>query len=133
MDHLRDDAPQAAWLLRAGLLVLTLSSGAALCRARAAGDAAAAAFVTASYVALLLLLVCLRAYERAPPGEAGGGGRMDRTRIRRAVWSLSTLLTVMFAARVAAVMMPYWPAALLVWGLAAATAVGGFVAMFHRQ
>ncbi|CAN6179386.1 unnamed protein product [Urochloa humidicola] len=122
MDHQRDDAPHAAWLVRAALFVLALSSGATLYRSRTAGDAAAAAFVTASYVALLLLFACLRAYER---------GRMDRVRIRRAVLSLSTLLTGMFAARVSPA-MPHWPAVLLVWGLAAATAVGGFVAMFHR-
>jgi hypothetical protein len=85
------------------------------------------AFVVAGYVTLLLLLACLHAYERAPPGEAAAG---RRGRLRRAVWSLSTLLTVMFAWRVAAV-MPNWPAALLVWALAAATSVGGFVALFR--
>ena len=123
----RDDAHADAWLVGAGILVLTLSSGAAACRA--AGDAASIAFVLAGYVTLLLLLACLRAYGRAPPGEAAVDGR--RGRLRRAVWSLSTLLTVMFAWRVAAV-MPSWPAALLVWALAAATTVGGFVALFHR-
>jgi len=127
MDRRDDDADAASWLVVAGFLVLTLSSGAAACRA--AGDAASIAFVLAGYVTLLLLLACLRAYERAPPGEAAADGR--RGRLRRAVWSLSTLLTVMFAWRVAAV-MPNWPAALLVWALAAATTVGGFVALFHR-
>jgi hypothetical protein len=57
------------------------------------------AFVVATYVTLLLLLACLRAYERAPPGEADGGGprARRRIRIRRAVRCLTTLLTVMFA------------------------------------
>ncbi|KAF8732859.1 hypothetical protein HU200_015207 [Digitaria exilis] len=53
-----------AWLVGAGFLVLTLSSGAALYRA--AGDPATVSFVVASYVTLLLLFVCLRAYERSP-------------------------------------------------------------------
>ncbi|CAL5045858.1 unnamed protein product [Urochloa decumbens] len=117
-----------AWLIGAGLLVLTLSSGAALCRA--AGDTASVAFIVTSYVTLLLLFACLRAYERAPAAGAAGGRSRDR--LRRAVWALSTLLTVMFAWRVVAV-MPYWPAALVVWVLAALTAVGGFVALFHRR
>ncbi|CAL5045848.1 unnamed protein product [Urochloa decumbens] len=123
MDQSRH-AARTAWLIGAGLLVLTLSSGAAVCRA--AGDTASVAFIatTTSYVTLLLLFACLRAYERA------AGGRRDR--LRRSVWALSTLLTVMFAWRVAA-MMPYWPAALVVWVLAAATTVGGFVALFHRR
>ncbi|PUZ62223.1 hypothetical protein GQ55_4G339600 [Panicum hallii var. hallii] len=113
----RDDAHVDDWLL-----VLTLSSGAAACRA--AGDAASIAFVLAGYVG------APAAPRRAPPGEAADNGRKGR--LRRAVWSLSTLLTVMFAWRVAAV-MPNWPAALLVWALAAATTVGGFVALFHRR
>ncbi|CAL5050956.1 unnamed protein product [Urochloa decumbens] len=121
----RDDA-RTAWLVGAGLLLLTLSCGAAVCRA--AGDTASVAFIMTSYVTLLLLFACLRAYERAPAAGAAGG---RRDRLRRAVWALSTLLTVMFAWRVAAV-MPYWPAALVVWALAAATTVGGFIALFHR-
>ncbi|CAN6202574.1 unnamed protein product [Urochloa humidicola] len=124
----RHDA-RAAWLVGAGLLVLTLSCGAAVCRAPR--DTASVVFVVASYLTLLLLFLCLRAYELAPLGEAGG----RRGRMRRAVWSLSTLLTVMFAWRVAAVMPYYWPAALLVWTLSAAAAtVGGFVViLFHRH
>ena len=124
MDRRDDDADAASWLVVAGFLVLTLSSGAAVCRAAAAGDTASVAFVVAGYVTLL---ACLRAYERAPSGEAADG---RRGRLRRAVWSLTTLLTVMFAWRVAAV-MPSWPAALLVWALAAATSVGSFVALFR--
>ncbi|TVU12645.1 hypothetical protein EJB05_46296, partial [Eragrostis curvula] len=121
----RGDA-HGAWLVRAGLFTVTLSSVVAVYRA--AGDVASIAFVVASYAALLLLFACLRAYERAPPGEADG----RRTRIRRAVWCLSTLLTVLFAWRVAGV-MPNWPAALLVWAMAAVTTLGGFVALFHRR
>ncbi|KAG2604195.1 hypothetical protein PVAP13_4NG051400 [Panicum virgatum] len=125
----RQDA-HTAWLVVAGFLVLTLSSGTSACRAAAAGDTTTVAFVVASYATLLLLFACLRAHERAPPpGEAADG---RRGRLRRAVWSLSTQLTVMLAWRVAAV-MPSWPAALLVWALAAATTVGGFVSLFHRR
>jgi hypothetical protein len=103
----------------------------AVFRGRAAGDTASVAFVVATYVTLLLLFACLRAYECAPapaPGEADAGGQRGRRRIRirRAVWCLSSLLTVMFASRVAGVMLPYWTAALLVWALAAATTIGGF-------
>ncbi|GJN00937.1 hypothetical protein PR202_ga18164 [Eleusine coracana subsp. coracana] len=118
----RDNA-QAAWLVRAGVFAVTLSS--VVAAYRAAGDVASLAFVVVSYAALLLLLACLRAYDHAQPG-----GR--RGRIRRMVWSLSTLPTVLFAWRVAGV-MPNWPAVLLVWAMAAATSLGGFVALFHRR
>ncbi|PVH48428.1 hypothetical protein PAHAL_4G328100 [Panicum hallii] len=122
----RNDAHVDAWLL-----VLTLSSGAAACRA--AGDAASIAFVLAGYVGA-------PAAPRLPPRAHTSARRRARppTTAERAasdaryIWSLSTLLTVMFAWRVAAV-MPNWPAALLVWALAAATTVGGFVALFHRR
>ncbi|CAL5036714.1 unnamed protein product [Urochloa decumbens] len=127
MDERRPDNAPAAWLHRAALFLVTLSSAVAVYRA--AGDAASVAFVIASYLTLLLLFLCLRAYELAPPGEAGG--RRDGL-LRRAVWALSTLLTMLFSWRVAA-LMPYWPVALLVWALAAATTVGGFVALFHRR
>ena len=128
-------AARTTWLVGAGFLAVTVSSAVAAFRGRAAGDTATVAFVVATYVTLLLLLACLRSYERAPPGEDDAGGRRDRRRIRirRAVWCLTTLLTVVFAPRVARVMMPCWSAALLVWALAAATAIGGFVALFQFQ
>jgi len=44
------------------------------------------------------------------------------------VWALTTLLTVMFASRVAPLMPPAVGA--VVWAMAAATAAGGFWAFF---
>jgi len=105
----------------AGLGVLTVNSGLAMYRAR--GDAASILFVAGSYLTLLLLFVCLRAYERAAPGSPA------RERARRAVWPLTTLLTLSFAWKVAAA-MPSAAAAAVVWGLAIATTVGGFVALY---
>jgi len=66
--------------------VLTVNSGLAIYRAR--GDAASVFFVAASYLLLLLLFASLRAYERAAPGS------LARERARRAVWPLTTLLTL---------------------------------------
>ena len=105
----------------AGLGVLTVNSGLAMYRAR--GDAASILFVAGSYLTLLLLFVCLRAYERAAPGSPA------REQARRAVWPLTTLLTLSFAWKVAAA-MPSAAAAAVVWGLAIATTVGGFVALY---
>lgn len=105
----------------AGLGVLTVNSGLAVYRAR--GDKASVLFVAGSYLTLLLLFVFLRAYERAAPGSPA------RERARRAVWPLTTLLTLSFAWKVAAA-MPSAAAAALVWGLAIATTVGGFVALY---
>jgi hypothetical protein len=109
------------WVAGAGFGVLTVNSVLAIYRAR--DDAAAVAFVAGSYLTLLLLFGALREYERAPPGSPA------RARARRAVWPLTTLLTVAFAWKVAAV-MPSPVAAAIVWGLAVATTAGGFFALF---
>ena len=74
------------WVTKAGLGVLTLNSGLAIYRAR--GDPASILFVSGSYTTLLLLFRCLRDYERAAPGTPA------RERARRAVWPLTTLLTL---------------------------------------
>ncbi|CAN6164720.1 unnamed protein product [Urochloa humidicola] len=98
------------WVAGAGLGLLTINSGLAIYRARA--DPASILFVSVSYATLLLLFAFLRAYERAPTGE--------RARRARVVWPLSTLLTMAFAWKVAAVMPSAVPAA-VVWGLGVMT------------
>ncbi|XP_066373177.1 uncharacterized protein [Miscanthus floridulus] len=84
------------------------------------GDAGSVAFVLAADAALVLLFLCLREFER--------GGRGRDAKIKAAVWALTTLLTAMFASRVAPLMPP--PVAAVVWLLAVATAAGGFWAFF---
>lgn len=71
----------------------------------------------------MLLFLCLRELE-----QQGGGGRGRDVRIKAAVWALTTLLTVMFASRVAPLMPPLVGA--LVWGMAVATVAGGLWAFF---
>ncbi|XP_062233619.1 uncharacterized protein LOC133930867 isoform X2 [Phragmites australis] len=117
-----------AVLVRAGLTAVTLTSGLAAYRAAAARDVGSTAFVAVGYAALLLLFLRLRAYERLPPGAAAHG----RGRLRREVWALCTLLTVLFAWKVAAA-MPSWPVAAVVWTMAAATTVGGSIGLFRRH
>ncbi|XP_066376338.1 uncharacterized protein [Miscanthus floridulus] len=109
------------WVTKAGLGVLTLNSGLAIYRAR--DDPASILFVSGAYTTLLLLFCCLRDYEQAAPGSPA------RERARRLVWPLTTLLTVAFAWKVAAV-MPSAVAAAVVWALAVATTAGGFFALF---
>ncbi|RCV20168.1 hypothetical protein SETIT_4G034500v2 [Setaria italica] len=101
-----------------GLGVLTCNSAVAVYRSW--GDPASVAFVATAYAALLLLLRFLRGFEGARPGERG--------KAKAAVWALSTLLTAMFASRVAPLMPPLVGVA--VWVMAAATAGGGFWAFF---
>ena len=74
-----------------------------------------------AYGAIALLFHLLRGFEE------GGRGRTTRA----AVWALTTLLTAMFASRVALLMPP--AVAALVWIMAAGIAVAGFWALFiHR-
>ncbi|WVZ82557.1 hypothetical protein U9M48_029811 [Paspalum notatum var. saurae] len=89
------------------------------------GDTGSVAFVLLADAALALLFLCLREFERA---GAGGGIRRDTGKIKAAVWALTTLLTAMFASRVAPLMPP--AVAALVWAMAVATAAAGFWAFF---
>ena len=112
----------------AGAVLLTATCAAATYRAAAAGDVASVAFVIVSYGALLLLLRFLREYELLAPPEAA----VRREGLRRRVWALCTLLTLMFAWKVASVMT--WPGvAVGVWAAAVVTSAGGFVLLFRQQ
>ncbi|CAL5045907.1 unnamed protein product [Urochloa decumbens] len=89
--------------------------GFAVLASNSRGDAASVAFVLAADAALVLLFLCLRKFELTR-----GGGR----NIKAAVWALTTLLTAMFAWKVASSPMP--PAvAGVVWVMAVERARGG--------
>ncbi|CAN6202556.1 unnamed protein product [Urochloa humidicola] len=103
-------------LIKLGFGVLAFNS--ALAIRNSWGDAGSVSFVLAADAALALLFLCLRRFER------DGGGRNTKA----AVWALTTLLTTMFASRVAP-LMPTAVAA-LVWAMSVATAAGGFWAFF---
>ncbi|EAY99666.1 hypothetical protein OsI_21644 [Oryza sativa Indica Group] len=107
-----------SFLTKVGFGALTCNSLLAIYKSQ--GDLASVAFVVAAYAALLLLFYFLGRFERARPEERG--------KVKAAVWSLTTLLTAMFASRVAPLMPPLVAAG--VWIMAAATAVGGFWAFF---
>ncbi|CAN6208735.1 unnamed protein product [Urochloa humidicola] len=66
-----------AWRVAAVVWVLAVAT-------TAGGFFALFLLVTVFYVAVVLLFVCLRAYERAPPGSPAS------ERARRAVWALTT-------------------------------------------
>ncbi|EER89197.1 hypothetical protein BDA96_10G042500 [Sorghum bicolor] len=108
-------------LTKVGLGALAFNSALAIYKSWGA-DATAVGFVLAADVALWLLFLCLRQFE-----QRGGTGR-DTTKIRAAVWALTTLLTAMFASRVAPLMPT--PVGAAVWVMAVATAAGGFWAFF---
>ncbi|XP_025811108.1 uncharacterized protein LOC112888928 [Panicum hallii] len=113
-----------SWLTALGFLFLTFNSGMAIYRSN--GEAASVAFVAFSYIDLVLLFCCLRWFESAAPGSPARG------QLKVAVWVLTTLLTIAFSYKVAAI-MPV-PVQILVWGMAAATVLGGFYAFFlHRE
>lgn len=111
---------RSSLLTMLGLGALTCNS--ALAVYRSWGDVASVVFVVSANAALLLLLHFLRRFERARPGDD------DRGKAKAAVWTLTTLLTAMFASRVAPLMPPI--VAVAVWVMAVATAGGGFWALF---
>ncbi|CAN6194701.1 unnamed protein product [Urochloa humidicola] len=112
-----------SWPTALGFGFLTFNSGMAIHRSN--GDRGSIMFVVASYLDLVLLFVCLRLFERTP--------RDSRRRewLKAAVWVLTTLLTVMFSHKVAAIMPPL--VALVVWAMAFITISGGFYAFFIHK
>ncbi|CAN6215113.1 unnamed protein product [Urochloa humidicola] len=112
---------QYSALIKLGFGALTLNSALAIYKSW--GDAGSVAFVLVADAVLVFLFICLRVFERARAGPAGRG-RI----IKAAVWALTTLLTAMFASRVAPLMPP--AVAALVWAMAVATTAGGFWAFF---
>ncbi|CAN6208748.1 unnamed protein product [Urochloa humidicola] len=109
MEANRNNHLAPTWITKAGFSLLTVNSVLALYRSW--GDPVS------------VLFRCLRDYERAPRGSPAS------ERARRAVWPLTTLLTMAFAWKVAGV-MPSAVAAAVVWALAVATTAGGFFALF---
>ncbi|KAJ1257984.1 hypothetical protein BS78_10G038400 [Paspalum vaginatum] len=116
-----DRQPYSAALTKIASAVLACSS--ALAVYDSWGDAGAVAFVLAADTALALLFLSLRRLEPARAAGRGGGRRT-----KAAVWALTTLLTAMFASRVAPLMPTGVDA--VVWIMAVATAAGGFWALF---
>ncbi|CAL5044608.1 unnamed protein product [Urochloa decumbens] len=112
---------QYSALTKLGIGALAFNSGLAIYKSW--GDAGSVAFVLAADAALALLFLCLREFERA----RGGAAARNRN-VKAAVWALTTLLTAMFAWRVAPLMPPV--VAAIVWVMAVATAAGGFWAFF---
>ncbi|KAL6606211.1 hypothetical protein ACP70R_041864 [Stipagrostis hirtigluma subsp. patula] len=114
-EHAPPEQRQHSALTKLGFAALACNSAVAVYNSW--GDAASVMFVLAADAALVMLFICLRAFER---------GR--RRNIKPVVWTLTTLLTAMFASRVAPLMLP--AVAALVWAMEAATAAGGFWAFF---
>ncbi|XP_040376027.1 uncharacterized protein LOC121053308 [Oryza brachyantha] len=119
----RDGRP--GWLPSLGFAFLSFNCGMAIYRS--GGDPSSVAFIAVAYLALVALFLCLHLLEQAP---AQAGRR--RRPLKVAVWGLSTLLTLMFSLKVAAI-MPIW-GAVAVWGMGIGTIAAGFYAFFvHRE
>jgi hypothetical protein len=108
--------------LLTALAFAALTGNSALAVYRSRDDPGSVAFVAGAYAAIALLFHLLWRFER---GEGGRG------RTKAAVWLLTTLLTAMFASRVAPIMPP--AVGSLVYLMAAGTAGAGFWVMFLHQ
>jgi len=106
-----------------GFAFLTFNSGMAIYRSN--GDAGSIVFVVFSYLNLVALFTCLRIYKDLDYHSP------RRQTIKAAVWTLTSILTVMFSYKVAEIM----PLAvkIVVWAMAATTTCGGFYAFFIHQ
>uniref|UniRef100_A0A0A9BRQ8 Uncharacterized protein n=1 Tax=Arundo donax TaxID=35708 RepID=A0A0A9BRQ8_ARUDO len=102
------------------LLVLFLNCCAAVYNSR--HDPWSLAFVAASFTDLVVLFHLIHRFETAPLGSPA------RERIKATVWLLSSILTVMFSYKVAA-LMPL-AAAIVVWTMGVSTVLAGFYMFF---
>ncbi|GJN29651.1 hypothetical protein PR202_gb17900 [Eleusine coracana subsp. coracana] len=105
-------------LTKIGFGVLACNSAIAIFQSW--GDAGSVAYVLAADAAILLLFICLREIERE--------GRERERNIKVAVWVLTTLLSVMFASKIAPLMPPV--VSVVIWAMSVATAAGGFWTFF---
>ncbi|KAJ3709061.1 hypothetical protein LUZ61_012766 [Rhynchospora tenuis] len=112
-----------SWLSSLGFGMLTFNSARVVYNSNQ--DIGSISFVLISYLDLLLLFWFLRLFEKAAPNSP------NRERIKVVVWLLSTLLTVMFSWKVAA-MMPLFVGS-LVWLIGSASSLGGLYALFLHQ
>ncbi|CAL4961727.1 unnamed protein product [Urochloa decumbens] len=108
------------WAPSFALVILGGNCGAAMYHSR--HDPWAVAFVLASFLILASLFYALRVFETLPRGSPRRG------HAKAAVWSLSTVLTLMFSHRVAG-LMPF-PVAAVVWAMAGSTILAGFCMLF---
>jgi hypothetical protein len=115
-----DDPDGSFWMLFVVIAILGTNCGAAIYSTR--HDPWAVAFVVASFLILVSLFYALRVFETQPIGSPG------RAHAKGAVWTLVTLLTLMFSHRVAG-LMPF-PVAVAVWAMAGSTILGGFYILF---
>lgn len=109
-----------SWLSYLGFAFLTYNSILAIYRS--INDPWMVAFVVGSYVDLMSLFYFLRVFEKTSENSP------QRGRLKVVVWTLATLLTLMFSYKVATIM----PLAVkvIVWAMAGTTTLGGFYAFF---
>ncbi|CAO1945764.1 unnamed protein product [Urochloa humidicola] len=116
-----DGSSSSCWAAPSvALVILGGNCGAAIYHSR--HDPCAVAFVLASFLILASLFYALRVFETLPRGSP------RRSHAKAAVWSLSTVLTLMFSHRVAG-LMPF-PVAAVVWAVAGSTILAGFYMLF---
>lgn len=108
--YLHGQARQYSALTKMGFGVLACNSALAIYRSW--GDTASFAFILTVDAVLVLLFFCLREFKR-------DAGRARHSNMKVAVLVLTTLLTTMFASKVAPLMPPV--VAMTVWLMSAAT------------
>ena len=100
--------------------ILAINCGAAIYHSRR--DPWSVAFVLAAFLMLISLLCALRLFESLPRSSP------RRSHVKAGVWVLSTVLTILFTYRVAA-LMPF-PVAVVVWAMSVFTILAGFYMFF---
>ncbi|GJN29663.1 hypothetical protein PR202_gb17912 [Eleusine coracana subsp. coracana] len=102
-----------SFLTKLGFSTLTCNSLLAIYQSH--DDPGSVAFVISSYAAIVLLFSLVRKLE--------GADRETRSKIHASVWALTTLLTGMFASKVAALMPQFIAVQVAVWTLSTALTV----------
>jgi FlaA1/EpsC-like NDP-sugar epimerase len=109
-----------SWITIIGFGFLSFNCCMAVYRSR--DDFSSVLFVVSCFLDLILLFYCLQKFEKTPRDSP------TRDHLKKAVWSLSTFLTLMFSYRVAA-LMPL-AVAIIVWVMSLSTIGAGFYLFF---
>ena len=110
------------------LSFITINAGMAVYRSL--GDVGGIMFVASAYLSIVALFVCVALFVQAPPRPGLSPGR---SKLKAAVWLITTSLTFQFVYEVMGPTKPTLNVAILLWTMPAVTGVAVFYVFLHED
>ncbi|TVU33081.1 hypothetical protein EJB05_24866, partial [Eragrostis curvula] len=111
------------------LIIVFLTANAAMAIYRSLGDAGAIVSIASACLNLVALFICVVLFVKAPADPSSA----RRSRLKAAVWLLTTALTFQYVYEVTGTTTPNLNVALLLWAMPAATGISVFYVFFQEE